>query len=160
MINQKKFYRKIYSPYKLTSKSVPNKRKKEFGNNTNMLQQAFRTIVRNKLATTTFENITQTNVKCFSNVPVTVSREAQNLQELALDENCILVDENDRSLGLSSKRDCHRVNADGESKLHRAFSVFLFNTKGEMLLQKRSSHKVNLILINKLSANHNYYSHI
>lgn len=108
-----------------------------------MLQQAFRTLVRNKLATN-IETVTKTNVKCFSNVPVTVSKEAQNLQELALDENCILVDQNDRSLGLSSKRDCHRVNADGEIKLHRAFSVFLFNTKGDMLLQKRSSHKVNL----------------
>lgn len=110
-----------------------------------MLQQAVRTIVRNKLAITV-ENCTQIHhAKYFSNVPVTVSKEAQNLQELALDENCILVDEQDRSLGLSSKRDCHRVNANGEIKLHRAFSVFLFNTKGDMLLQKRSSHKVQLL---------------
>lgn len=63
-------------------------------------------------------------------------------QELFLDkENCILVDENDRNIGSASKRDCHKVD-DNEIKLHRAFSVFLFNKNGEMLLQKRSSHKV------------------
>lgn len=110
-------------------------------NQKKMLQQAYRTIVRSKLPTVA-ENLKQTQSKCFSNVPVTVSREAQNLQELALDENCILVDENDRSLGCSSKRDCHRVDENGEIKLHRAFSVFLFNSNGEMLLQKRSHHKV------------------
>lgn len=68
--------------------------------------------------------------------------EAKNLQEIALEENCILVDEFDRPLGQSSKRDCHRVNDDGHIKLHRAFSVFLFNSNGDMLIQKRSSHKV------------------
>lgn len=67
----------------------------------------------------------------------------QQLQEAALEENCILVDENDRSLGHGSKRDCHRVGPDGGIKLHRAFSVFLFNSDGDMLLQKRSSHKVS-----------------
>lgn len=63
-------------------------------------------------------------------------------QELSLDnENCIVVDSNDKSLGFASKRDCHRVD-DNQIKLHRAFSVFIFNTQGDMLLQKRSSHKV------------------
>ena len=66
----------------------------------------------------------------------------QELQELALDENCILVDDTDRALGWSSKRDCHRVGPDGKIKLHRAFSVFLFNSDGHMLLQRRSEHKV------------------
>lgn len=63
-------------------------------------------------------------------------------QELFLDrENCILVDENDKNVGFASKRDCHKVEHDG-IRLHRAFSVFLFNKNGDMLLQKRSSHKV------------------
>lgn len=57
-------------------------------------------------------------------------------------ENCILVDTNDRAIGSASKRDCHKVEGD-EIRLHRAFSVFLFNKDGDMLLQKRSSHKVN-----------------
>ncbi|CAD6994023.1 isopentenyl-diphosphate Delta-isomerase 1 [Ceratitis capitata] len=64
-------------------------------------------------------------------------------QQLALKENCILVDANDKALGSSSKYDCHRVNKEtGNLKLHRAFSVFLFNSEGEMLMQRRSSHKV------------------
>lgn len=67
---------------------------------------------------------------------------AAKLQELALEENCILVDESDRVLGNASKRDCHRVDPDGNIRLHRAFSVFLFNSRGEMLLQRRSTHKV------------------
>lgn len=75
----------------------------------------------------------------------TAEREAQ-LQEAALEERCILVDEHDRALGGGSKRDCHRVGADGQIKLHRAFSVFLFNSAGDMLLQKRSSHKVSQII--------------
>lgn len=65
-------------------------------------------------------------------------------QELFLDrENCILVDENDKNIGFASKRDCHKVEHNG-IRLHRAFSVFLFNKNGEMLLQKRSNHKVSV----------------
>jgi len=63
-------------------------------------------------------------------------------QELFLDsENCILVDKNDKNIGSASKRDCHKVE-DDNIRLHRAFSVFLFNKSGDMLLQKRSSHKI------------------
>ncbi|XP_065076737.1 isopentenyl-diphosphate Delta-isomerase 1 [Ochlerotatus camptorhynchus] len=70
------------------------------------------------------------------------SATAAKLQELALEENCILVNENDQPLGNASKRDCHRVDETGNIRLHRAFSVFLFNSKGEMLLQRRSTHKI------------------
>lgn len=73
--------------------------------------------------------------------------EAKNLQETALAENCILVDDFDRAIGQSSKRDCHRVDENGRIKLHRAFSVFLFNSNGDMLIQKRSSHKVNYAIV-------------
>jgi hypothetical protein len=66
-------------------------------------------------------------------------------QELFLDkENCILVDENDKKIGFASKRDCHKVD-DNQIRLHRAFSVFLFNKDGDMLLQKRSNHKVEFL---------------
>lgn len=64
------------------------------------------------------------------------------LQKAALEERCILVDEFDRPLGEASKRDCHSVSRDGNLLLHRAFSVFLFNRKGDLLIQKRSSTKV------------------
>ena len=52
-------------------------------------------------------------------------------------EALILVDENDREIGFSSKDSCH----DGPGILHRAFSLFIFNTAGELLLQQRSAGK-------------------
>jgi isopentenyl-diphosphate delta-isomerase len=53
------------------------------------------------------------------------------------DEPLILVDENDREIGFLSKGECH----DGDGVLHRAFSLFVFNSDGELLLQKRSDEK-------------------
>lgn len=52
-------------------------------------------------------------------------------------EEVILVDENDNSIGTCEKIEAHRNGG----KLHRAFSVFIFNSRGEMLLQKRSIKK-------------------
>jgi len=51
-------------------------------------------------------------------------------------EHVILVDKDDNELGSMEKMEAHRKGV-----LHRAFSVILFNSKGEMLLQKRSSGK-------------------
>lgn len=51
-------------------------------------------------------------------------------------ENVVLVNENDEVTGLMEKQQAH-ING----LLHRAFSVFLFNEKGEMLLQKRADDK-------------------
>lgn len=48
----------------------------------------------------------------------------------------ILVDENDNPVGKMGKEEVHR-----RGLLHRAFSVFIFNTKGELLLQKRAEGK-------------------
>lgn len=52
-------------------------------------------------------------------------------------EELILVDRDDNELGHLSKAQCH----DGEGVMHRAFSVFLFNDAGELLLQQRSTQK-------------------
>jgi len=52
-------------------------------------------------------------------------------------EELILVDADDRETGHLSKAECH----DGDGLLHRAFSLFLFNTAGEMLLQRRAESK-------------------
>lgn len=52
-------------------------------------------------------------------------------------EELILVDENDKETGSLSKAECH----DGSGRLHRAFSVFLFNDAGELLMQQRSDLK-------------------
>lgn len=54
-----------------------------------------------------------------------------------MEERVILVDENDKEIGSEEKIKAHE---DG-GKLHRAFSVFIFNSKGEMLLQKRAGSK-------------------
>jgi len=53
------------------------------------------------------------------------------------DEPLILVDESDRVVGHLSKGACH----DGEGVLHRAFSLFVFNRSGQLLLQRRSPEK-------------------
>lgn len=52
-------------------------------------------------------------------------------------EKVILVDEKDREIGTEEKLKAHKNGG----KLHRAFSVFIFNSKGEMLLQKRAKTK-------------------
>jgi len=51
-------------------------------------------------------------------------------------EQVILVDENDNEIGTGEKMQVHR-----EGKLHRSFSVFVLNSKGELLLQQRAKTK-------------------
>ena len=51
-------------------------------------------------------------------------------------EHVILVDENDNEIGTEEKIQAHK-----SALLHRAFSVFVFNKKGELLLQKRAAGK-------------------
>ncbi|HLI93336.1 MAG TPA: NUDIX domain-containing protein, partial [Puia sp.] len=51
-------------------------------------------------------------------------------------EEVILVDEADQPLGRMEKLEAHR-----RALLHRAFSVFIFNSQGEMLLQQRAAGK-------------------
>lgn len=63
----------------------------------------------------------------------------ENTEQAALmAEAVIQVSENDQVLGPVSKLEAHQ----GAGSFHRAFSVLLFNTKGEMLLQQRSADKV------------------
>ena len=52
------------------------------------------------------------------------------------EEKVILVDENDQSIGLMNKQEAHIKGI-----LHRAFSIFIFNSKNELLLQQRALHK-------------------
>ena len=51
-------------------------------------------------------------------------------------ESVILVDEQGRAIGVGEKMATH---VDGD--LHRAFSVFVFNSEGQMLLQQRAEDK-------------------
>ncbi|MBL7743181.1 MAG: isopentenyl-diphosphate Delta-isomerase [Chitinophagaceae bacterium] len=51
-------------------------------------------------------------------------------------EQVVLVNENDEAVGTMDKMEAHKKGV-----LHRAFSVFVFNSKGEMLLQRRALNK-------------------
>ncbi|MDU1414070.1 MAG: isopentenyl-diphosphate Delta-isomerase [Clostridium sp.] len=51
-------------------------------------------------------------------------------------EEVILVDTNDSEIGKMEKMQAHI-----EGRLHRAFSIFVFNSKGEFLLQQRENGK-------------------
>jgi len=58
------------------------------------------------------------------------------------EELVILVNENDEQLGLMPKMEAHE-----KALLHRAFSVFTFNQKGELLLQQRAASKYHSPLL-------------
>lgn len=51
-------------------------------------------------------------------------------------EQVVLVNDHDEETGVMEKMEAHRTGS-----LHRAFSVLLFNSRGEMLLQKRAQTK-------------------
>ena len=53
-------------------------------------------------------------------------------------EPLILVDDNDRVQGHASKDQCHQ----GDGLLHRAFSLFIFNHQGDLLIHRRSQQKM------------------
>jgi len=51
-------------------------------------------------------------------------------------EDVILVDENDNAVGVMEKLEVHR-----QGKLHRAFSILVFNSSGDLMLQRRARTK-------------------
>jgi isopentenyl-diphosphate Delta-isomerase len=53
-----------------------------------------------------------------------------------IEDNVILVDINDNQIGLMPKLEAHKKGV-----LHRAFSVFIFNNYGELMLQRRALTK-------------------
>jgi isopentenyl-diphosphate delta-isomerase type 1 len=55
----------------------------------------------------------------------------------AFDDKIVLVDEHNNAIGTASKLESHN----SETNLHRAFSVFIFNRRGELLLQQRALSK-------------------
>ena len=69
----------------------------------------------------------------------TQQQDAQQQDEIVSSDSeaLILVNENDEEIGFRSKALCH----DGDGILHRAFSLFVFNSRGELLLQQRSAGK-------------------
>lgn len=59
-----------------------------------------------------------------------------------MDEVCIVLDENDMPIGSASKKVCHLMENIDKGLLHRAFSVFLFDSENRLLLQQRASEKI------------------
>lgn len=59
-----------------------------------------------------------------------------------MEEQVILVDTKDNQLGLMPKMEAHE-----KALLHRAFSVFVFNDKGELMLQQRAADKYHSPLL-------------
>ncbi len=58
------------------------------------------------------------------------------------EERVILVNEKDEQIGLMPKMEAHE-----KALLHRAFSVFVFNQKNELMLQQRAAHKYHSPLL-------------
>lgn len=59
-----------------------------------------------------------------------------------MEEQVILVDKNNNQIGLMNKMEAHE-----KALLHRAFSVFVFNDKNELMLQQRAAEKYHSPLL-------------
>jgi len=59
-----------------------------------------------------------------------------------MEEKVILVNQNDEHIGLMPKMEAHE-----KALLHRAFSVFVMNDMGEIMLQQRAAHKYHSPLL-------------
>ncbi|KAF2721597.1 isopentenyl-diphosphate delta-isomerase [Polychaeton citri CBS 116435] len=59
-----------------------------------------------------------------------------------MDEVCIVLDNDDNPIGSASKKICHLMSNIDKGLLHRAFSVFLFDSQDRLLLQQRASEKI------------------
>ena len=61
-----------------------------------------------------------------------------DIQSEMMSEMCLVVDNQDNVIGSETKHACHR----GRGIRHRAFSVLIFDSKGRLLIQKRSAEKI------------------
>ncbi|KAL5090622.1 hypothetical protein Trisim1_004246 [Trichoderma cf. simile WF8] len=95
--------------------------------------------------TTTAQPITaETILRLFTDIDTTSEALSGHDEEQIrlMDEVCIVTDENDAPIGTASKKICHLMTNIDKGLLHRAFSVFLFNDKNELLLQQRATEKI------------------
>jgi len=71
------------------------------------------------------------------------SAEGMSQEDFMLKDQCILLDMQDNVIGCDNKYETHIFCPERpRAKLHRAFSVFLFNDKNELLLQQRAASKI------------------
>lgn len=67
----------------------------------------------------------------------------QSQEEFMYKDECILLDKDDNVIGHANKKISHVFSGEApRALLHRAFSVFLFDNQGRLLLQKRASTKI------------------
>ncbi|KAL2707597.1 Isopentenyl-diphosphate Delta-isomerase [Kluyveromyces marxianus] len=59
-----------------------------------------------------------------------------------MNENCIVLDWDDNAIGAGTKKLCHLMENIKQGLLHRAFSVFIFDDEGRVLLQQRATEKI------------------
>lgn len=86
------------------------------------------------LATATLDSVTNPDAKLF---------EGHDEEQIKLmEELCIVLDYNDTPVGAGTKKLCHIMDNINDGLLHRAFSVFLFNEDGKLLLQQRADEKI------------------
>ncbi|KAI8641064.1 isopentenyl pyrophosphate isomerase [Parasitella parasitica] len=69
-------------------------------------------------------------------------KEYDEEQVRLMEEMCIVVDEDDKRVKADSKKTCHLMTNIKSGLLHRAFSVFLFDSENRLLLQQRASEKI------------------
>ena len=71
------------------------------------------------------------------------SGDGKSQDELMEYDRCVWVSETDELLGTRTKKEAHVFDADRpRGFLHRAFSVFLFDAEGRLLLQRRAASKL------------------
>jgi isopentenyl-diphosphate delta-isomerase type 1 len=71
------------------------------------------------------------------------SADGLSQEDLMISDECILLDNDDSIIGHVNKKESHVFSAQQpRGQLHRAFSVFLFNSEGKMLLQQRAADKI------------------
>jgi isopentenyl-diphosphate delta-isomerase len=112
-------------------------------------------------AVTQTEPITAQNIlRLFPDIDTnSASLDGHDEEQIRLmDEVCIVLDENDKPIGNFSKKICkcrtvvqrrailketgHLMSNIEKGLLHRAFSVFLFNSENELLVQQRATEKI------------------
>ncbi|CAF2372068.1 unnamed protein product [Brassica napus] len=101
-----------------------------------------------RLPLSSLRSISPRKFRAFSAMTTTDAGMDAVQKRLMFEDECILVDETDRVVGFDTKYNCHLMeNIEAKNLLHRAFSVFLFNSNYELLLQQRSKAKVTFPLV-------------
>ncbi|XP_075899275.1 isopentenyl-diphosphate Delta-isomerase 1 [Nelusetta ayraudi] len=84
----------------------------------------------------------ETTLRPPAKMPEITTDHLDEKQVQLLAEMCILIDEDDRKIGADTKKNCHLNSNIDKGLLHRAFSVFIFNSEEKLLLQQRSDAKI------------------